>query len=148
MYLVLPELLMLWDRARITFSEFLLLIFNFYFALALSITSRLLLASLLTGWRVRVGALSFNVDGNLLFFPIANWYSTNPCTEYNEFFALMMQHWTANSGWQFMSSKTLPNISASTKLCLSTRPLLHGDSTEKFSLWLCLELHTCQQSKC
>ena len=83
---------MLWDRARITFSEFLLLIFNFYFALALSITSRLLLASLLTGWRVRVGALSFNADGNLLFFPIANWYSTNPCTEYNEFFALRMQH--------------------------------------------------------
>ena len=45
----------------------------------------------------------------------------------SEFLALIHQD-TAKSGWHCVSSRTLFNMSASTRLCLSMSPLLHGAS--------------------
>ena len=76
---------------------------------------------------MRAGAFSFKTDGSFGFLPMAGWYGENPCTLCSEFLALIHQD-NSRSGWHCVSSRTLFNMLASTRLCLSMSPLLHGAS--------------------
>lgn len=63
-----PELLMLFNKARLIFLEFSLTINA---SLGLTNGSKLLLKILLVGWLVRASVLSLITNGNFAFLPIA-----------------------------------------------------------------------------
>ena len=66
-YLTLPDVLILSDRACLIFPEFLLAMKA---SLAPCMASKLLLTILLADWQVRAGTFLFSFDGNFGFLPI------------------------------------------------------------------------------
>ena len=116
-----PELLMLFNKARLIFLEFSLTINA---SLGLTNGSKLLLKILLVGWHVRASVLSLITNGNFAFLPIAYWDGKKPCTLFKELIAFI-PHDTTRSGLHFVSSRILVCISKRTNLYyLSTRALL------------------------
>ena len=117
MYLISPEVLILCARALLIFSEFSLAMNA---SLALCIAFKLLQMILLEGVAVSAGALLLIIDGRLGFVLMAIWSGEKLWLLEREFLALTHQA-TASSKSHWVSSKTLSRMSASIRLCLSTK---------------------------
>ena len=74
------------------------------------------------------GSLLVKVDGSLGFCPNTRWNGEKPCTFASEFLAFRHHANVKSMSRCCDSSKTLSIMSAMMKFCLSTNPLLNGDS--------------------
>ena len=96
--------------------------------LALCRTVKLSARIVLVSCWMSAGGLSVKLDGSLGFSSNTSWNNQKPCTLANKFLAVRHQ---ANIKYMLRccdSSNTLFIMSAMVKLCLSTSPLLNGDS--------------------
>ena len=92
---------------------------------------RLVRMMLLLRVGVRVDSLSLTMAGRMGFWPNASWYRLNPCTFCREFLTFKHQA-KATSKTQYVSSRTLSNMSERARPWCSTRPLGQGASAQWF----------------
>ena len=116
---------LLYDGVLFVFSHLILLLQKFCLALCIAfIFLHIMSLKVVDSW---AGNLSVKIQGVLILWPNISWFGLNPLWFWRAFLALTA-HAKVICGSHLTSSKVFCIASASIRSCLSTIPLLNGDS--------------------